>query len=136
MSNATTPAFSIVHGYSQNHISGDKWQEANGRPATLIVKVELPGVNSAAEVSLDVKTDTLELTTTGGCDGGGSGGGDGSKYSLTAELPYAVVTADGAASAKFEVAAHRMVITLPVRPGAPKRKSSDVTPSVRDTWPQ
>eukprot|EP01051_Picozoa_sp_SAG22_P012466 SAG22_NODE_1299_length_4809_cov_3.052866_5_plen_141_part_00 len=121
---ALTPAFTIVHGYSQNHMAGEEWAEANGRPATLIVKVELPEVASAAEVELQVKPGNVELSTSG------SGGG-GKKYSLTVQLPYTVDDTEGNATAKFDLGTKTMAITLPVLPGAPKRKSSDAPPSVR-----
>ena len=119
-----TPAFSIVHGYSQNHVAGEEWAEANGRPATLIVKVELPEVATAAEVELDVQSDTLELSTAGG-----------SKYCLSVQLPYTVDCTDGASTAKFDIATRLMAITMPVLPGGAKRKTTDSAPSVRAASP-
>jgi hypothetical protein len=108
-----TPAFNIVHGYSQNHTAGDAWQESHGRPSKLIVKISLPDVSAVAEVDLAVEIDSLELSTSGS-----------RKYCLAVPLPYAVGKDDS--TAKFDATSGTMTVTMPVIPGGKKRQNAEV----------
>eukprot|EP01045_Picozoa_sp_COSAG04_P051498 COSAG04_NODE_21449_length_373_cov_1.437956_1_plen_104_part_01 len=83
-----------------------------------MVRIELPKVEAAGEVQLDVQPESLQMGVPG-------------KYSLAVPLPYRVNEREG--SAKFDAGARQMEIRLPVVAGAPKRTapSESSTPASR-----
>ena len=103
-----TPEHSVVHCTAQDHSRGDAWSEPIGRPEELMVRIELPKVEAAGEVQLDVQPESLQMGVPG-------------KYSLAVPLPYRVNEREGCA--KFDASARQMEIRLPVVAGAPKRKA-------------
>ncbi|XP_055836927.1 protein kintoun [Episyrphus balteatus] len=71
-------------------------------PKELVVEIELPLLNSAANCMLDVTDKRLYFVSE-----------KPAKYKLNMELPYGVNDKEG--SAKFDSDKHRLVITLPVK---------------------
>ena len=104
---ADTPEYTVTHHSEKNHTRGDAWSEdAGARPDNLIVRVQLPAVGSAGDVSVDVELDRFSLSA--------------GKYALDFDLPYRVNEADG--TARFDAAKRVMEVTLPVTAGQPKRR--------------
>jgi hypothetical protein len=100
------PRHTLVHCYAQDHMQGHSWTEATGRPTSLLVRVQLPHISSAADAELDVKAESLSLAA--------------QEYSLRLTLPYCVNDEEG--SAKFDATSHTMEISLPVVAAGTKRK--------------
>jgi hypothetical protein len=99
------PKYSVVHrGHfdMQDNMMGESAHGAqvdSCRPRELIVKVQLPRIDSARDVDLDVSSERLVLQVEG-------------KYDLLLDLPFPVDEENG--SAKFDKTLHMMVVTLPV----------------------
>ena len=77
----------------------------------LNIEIQLPLIQRAADVDLDVTTTSLSLKTE-----------EGGKYKLDIELPYLVESDQG--EAKFDKSQHLLKLSLPVRPSAPSPDSS------------
>ena len=99
-----TPKYTLVY-----RDSVDMQQFAAGcgrrstRPQSLVLRIQLPRLTSAAGLDLDVGTRTLKLRSPAG-------------YRLDAVLPLPVQ--DTAGNATFDRAARCLVVTLPVAPAA------------------
>lgn len=72
-------------------------------PKELVVEIDLPLVNSASQVDLDVTEKTLELTSPSPV-----------AYYLHVPLPHEVDSDE--AKAKFDVGTRKLTVTLPVKP--------------------
>lgn len=100
------PKYSITH---RSNIDLQEYRNApdaktSTRPNELEVKIELPLLNSAKQVNLDVFEKRLSLSSE-----------NPAKYKLDINLPYPVDDEQG--SAKFDKAKHYLIVTLPVLPG-------------------
>ena len=97
------PKYTLVHRGQfemQQHMLGESASAVEScRPRELIVKIQLPRVDSARDVDLDVSAERLVLQVEG-------------KYDLLLDLPFPVDEENG--SAKFDKALHVMSVTLPV----------------------
>ncbi|KAJ3043657.1 Protein kintoun [Rhizophlyctis rosea] len=103
----TTPRFTIIHRGVNNDYqkyTNERNHQSGARPDAVVVKIELPGVSSAASVTLDTGDKTLDLHVPG-------------KYKLHLPLPFPVLHEKG--TAKFDKTKQTLAVTLPVVPAAP-----------------
>jgi len=87
----------------QDHVIQPANQVGSSRPKEIVVDIELPLLDSAAGVDLDVQEKSLSLVRE-----------DPPKYSLFIDLPYPVDEENG--SAKFDKSKKCLAVTLPVKP--------------------
>ncbi|KAI9100375.1 pre-RNA processing PIH1/Nop17-domain-containing protein [Phlyctochytrium arcticum] len=109
-----TPEYSIVHRGIQSdyqRFTSERERQYGARPDALVVKVQLPGVTSAAAVDLDTTTSRFTLSTKPVLPTLVHG------YLLNVQLPFPVRHEEG--SAQFIKSRSELVVTLPVVP-APK----------------
>ena len=102
------PVYDVVYRYTRNDL-GDAWQDGDAnkqlddsdrrQPDVLVVKVNLPRLDSIARVALDVTSSHLSLS----CEG---------VYRLRAPFPFQVDDAKG--KAQFDKRLRQLVVTLPV----------------------
>ena len=85
----------------------------------LLIDIQLPLIQRAADVDLDVTTTHLSLKTE-----------EGGKYKLDVELPYPVEYDQG--EAKFDKSQHVLKLSLPVKPSDMSPVSS-CTPAAPDS---
>jgi len=100
------PNYSLKYRSSsdlQDHVIQAANQVGSSRPKEIVVDIELPLLDSAAGVDLDVQEKTLCLVRE-----------DPPKYSLFIDLPYPVDEENG--SAKFDKSKKSLAVTLPVKP--------------------
>ena len=107
------PKHSLVHReegkdmskqFGRGSASREAERRRDTRPSALVMRVDLPKVDSVADAELDVGDARVFFRVPG-------------KYDLDLALPYEVFGDEG--KAKFDKAARRLEVTLPVRP-APK----------------
>lgn len=102
-----------------------EWQDfalrtdsAPQRPKEVVVEIELPGITSAAEVTLDLYERSLELISNPGAP---------AAYKLSLKLGYPVD--ENRAGAKFDKHRQTLTITAPIQPAPPQPQCSFVSPS-------
>lgn len=105
------PRYEIVHRegaadlsktFGNSSASKAMEKRRDNRPHALLVRVSTPKIDSIAGAELDVSDGKLFFCVPG-------------KYRLDLDLPYQVFGDEG--KAKFDKAARRLEVTLPVRPG-------------------
>ena len=110
------PVYDIVYRYTRNDL-GDAWQQGDAnkqlddaeerkRPDVLVMKIDLPRLESIAKVALDVTRSSVSLT----CE---------SVYTLNVPFPLPVDEARG--KAQFDKQKRQLTITLPVAPDLRKK---------------
>lgn len=101
---AVIPYYEIIESkdfdLADHNIEGLK--KPSSRPKTLIIRIRLPGINSAKSVDLDVSEERLVLKCSR----------PDNNYSLSIKLPYPVLSNEG--TAKFDRESHTLSVTLPV----------------------
>jgi len=100
------PNYSLKYRSSsdlQDHVIQPTNQVGSSRPKEIVVDIELPLLDSAAGVDLDVQEKSLCLVRE-----------NPPKYSLFIDLPYPVDEENG--SAKFDKSKKSLAVTLPVKP--------------------
>lgn len=102
-----------------------EWQDfalrtdsAPQRPKEVVVEIELPGITSAAEVTLDLYERSLELISNPGAP---------AAYKLSLKLGYPVD--ENRAGAKFDKHRQTLSITAPILPAPPQPQCTFVSPS-------
>ena len=90
--------------FGRGSASREAEKRRDTRPSALVLRVDLPKLDSVADAELDVGDSRVFFCVPG-------------KYKLDLALPYEVFGDEG--KAKFDKAARRLEVTLPVRP-APK----------------
>ena len=104
------PKHSLVHReegkdmskqFGRGSASREAERRRDTRPSALVMRVDLPKVDSVADAELDVGDARVFFRVPG-------------KYKLDLALPYEVFGDEG--KAKFDKAARRLEVTLPVRP--------------------
>ncbi|KAJ3293892.1 Protein kintoun [Borealophlyctis nickersoniae] len=106
-SGPVTPRYTIVHrgvNVDYQKFTNERERQHGSRPDALVIRIELPGVSSAAPVDLDTSEKTLELKVS-------------DKFNLNLQLPFPVYHEKG--TAKFDKTKQSLTVTLPVVP-APK----------------
>jgi dynein assembly factor 2 len=109
---AITPEYSIKYRSSadmQDHVIQRQDAVISSRPKELVVQVELPLLDSAAGVDLDVQEQTMVLAREAQ-----------PAYSLSIQLPFPVEEEKG--SARFDKSRKMLLVSLPVR-AAPQLKA-------------
>ncbi|KAK6999863.1 protein kintoun [Biomphalaria glabrata] len=101
----TEPKYSITH---RSHIDMSEYRNApdaktSTRPKELVIKIELPLLNSAAQANLDIFEKRLLITSVSPA-----------AYKLDLALPYPVNEDEG--TAKFDKSKRLLIVTLPVLP--------------------
>jgi dynein assembly factor 2 len=99
-----SPKYSIVHrGIINDYqkFTNAKEQQGGARPDALVVRIELPLVESVSQIELDTLEKTLELSVP-------------LMYKLNLDLPFPVVHDKG--TAQWEKTKRELVVTLPVVP--------------------
>lgn len=101
------PKYTVKHrGYLDIQDFCNSKRSFNTRPKELLVIVELPLLDSAANIELDIFASSLELVSE-----------KPAKYKLVVNLPFAIMESGG--SAKFDRSSHQLTVTLPVKPPEP-----------------
>ena len=113
-----TPKYSMKYRSSsdlQDHVIQPQETVVSNRPREVVVQVELPLLDSAAGVDLDVQEKSLSLVRE-----------EQPSYRLHIDLPFPVDEEKG--SAKFDKSRHVLAVTLPVR-AAPQLKAERLSSS-------
>ncbi|KAJ3329779.1 Protein kintoun [Blyttiomyces sp. JEL0837] len=99
-----TPNYTILHSgnIKYEQFLNTPTKTISSRPDAIVVKIELPGISSAAEVELDVTTGMLELSVK-------------ERFDLKVKFPFEVDFEEG--SARFDKGRGELVVTLPVVKG-------------------
>jgi len=100
------PDFSIKYRHMtdlQDHVTKQQSHVSSVRPKEMVVDINLPMLESAAGVDLDVQEKSLTLVRE-----------EPPKYNLHVDLPYPVDEERG--SAKFDKSKKTLVVTLPIKP--------------------
>ena len=110
---ATAPRYTLVHRGSQDGVSDltGSWSDVRlqpaseggtGRPRELALRVELPEVQTAADLDLDITARHVSL------------GEEARRYTLELDLPFEI--APERCSAKYDRGKHALTIVMPVLP--------------------
>lgn len=100
----SSPKYSIVHrGIINDYqkFTNAKEQQGGARPDALVIRIQLPLVESVSQIELDTLEKTLELSVP-------------MMYKLNLDLPFPVVHDKG--TAQWEKTKRELVVTLPVVP--------------------
>jgi dynein assembly factor 2 len=96
------PKFKIVHQQNfqdYQRFTGERVLQHGSRPDSLVVRIELPKLDSAKEIDVDVQERTLDLEVP-------------TKYRLHLDLPFPVLHEKS--NAKFDKQKRTLILTLPV----------------------
>jgi dynein assembly factor 2 len=96
------PKFKIVHQQNfqdYQRFTGERVLSHGSRPDSLVVRIELPKLDSAKDIDLDVQEMTLDLHVP-------------SRYRLHLDLPFPVLQDE--ANAKFDKQKRILILTIPV----------------------